>query len=244
MYRGILLNIFYTENYFIFTEKCEDNACQGGSCKIENHKPSCICSPGYNLVNNKCEDINECFANPCTLNAVCENTLGSFMCTCTNGTVLDTNTATCKVPGECTSDDDCSSETKCSNNHCINPCDKSTCGLNAVCFVVNHEPICECEQDSQGDPYKICAKFECVKDSDCPDEEACTNNICQNSCNLPRACGKNADCLSRNHIGFCSCSSGYTGDPVLGCVPIQYCSDNSRCSSGTRCIDNLCVGKL
>lgn len=229
---------------YLFTEKCEDKLCQGGRCKIENHQPICICPLGYHLINNKCEDINECSTNPCILNAVCENTMGSFICTCTNGTVLDKSAAVCKKPGECTSDDDCSDETKCSDNRCISPCNILKCGLNAMCIVSNHKPSCECKQDSGGDPLKKCVKFECVTDSDCHEEEACTNNICQNSCVLPRACGKNADCLSRNHVGLCSCSPGYTGDPVLGCVPIQYCSDNSRCSSGTKCIDNLCVGKL
>lgn len=204
---------------------------------------NCVCGVGFALIGNKCEDINECLKNPCPLNSNCENTLGSFTCICVNGTVLEQISGNCRIPGECSNDDDCSYETKCHNNRCTNPCDKLTCGVNAVCSVFNHNPICECKQDSQGDPYKECIKLQCVKDSDCSYEEACTNNICQNSCNLPRACGKNANCLSRNHIGHCSCASGYTGDPVLGCVPIQYCSDDSRCSSGTKCLDNLCVGK-
>lgn len=162
-----------------------------------------------------------------------------------NGTIFDTNTGTCQLPGDCFSDDDCSVKTKCVRNHCINPCENlSICGENAECIVTKHNSHCECLPNSQGDPYKKCTKFECLKDNDCQSEEACVNNKCKNSCSIPRACGKNADCYTRNHIGYCSCSPGFTGDPVLGCVPVQYCTDDNRCSSGTKCVDNICVGKL
>lgn len=228
---------------YVFSEKCEDYACQGGVCKIENHKEVCICPSGFDLINNKCEDINECINNPCPLNAQCDNTMGSFKCNCVNGTIRDANSGTCKMPGECVIDKDCSEQTKCSKNRCINPCDELNCGFNAVCAVIKHKPICECEPDSQGDPYKKCTKLQCVKDSDCSPEEACSNNLCINSCSLPRACGKNTNCLSKAHVGYCFCMPGYTGDPVLGCVPIQYCNDDSRCSSGTKCVENLCLGK-
>ena len=30
-------------------------------------------------------DVNECLANPCDVNAVCQNILGSFTCTCNAG---------------------------------------------------------------------------------------------------------------------------------------------------------------
>lgn len=191
-----------------------------------------------------CEDINECLNNPCPLNANCINNAGSYTCGCVNGTVLDAKSGNCRLPGHCFSDDDCSEKTKCNNNNCVNPCEKmSPCGENAECIVSKHTPTCECPQDSQGDPYKKCTKYECTKDADCSTEEACVNYKCKNPCDIPRACGKYADCVSKKHIGYCSCASGYTGDPVLGCVPIQYCADDSSCSTGTKCIDSLCVGK-
>lgn len=204
----------------------------------------CTCPVGYELVNYNCEDKDECLDNPCPLNSKCLNTAGSFSCECVNGTIFDVKSANCRLPGDCFSDDDCSDTTKCTDNRCSNPCEKlSPCGENANCVVEKHNAICECPSDSQGDPYTKCIKFECTKDADCSSDDACVNYKCINSCNIPRACGKNADCLSRNHIGHCSCSAGYTGDPVLGCVPIQYCTDDSKCSSGTKCVDNLCVGK-
>lgn len=224
-------------------DKCDDFACQGGSCKVEDHKPICTCAAGFTLNSNVCEDINECLDNPCSLHAECENTPGSYTCKCINGTILDVSKGTCKVPGDCFTNNDCSDKTMCVNNQCVNPCQKSSpCGENAQCIVESHNAICECLLNSQGDPYKKCTKFECTKDADCSSEEACVNNKCINSCSIPRACGRNADCFSRSHIGHCSCSPGYTGDPVLGCVPIQYCTNDNRCSTGTKCVDNLCVG--
>ncbi|XP_038215243.1 fibrillin-1-like [Zerene cesonia] len=225
------------------SDQCDEAVCKGGSCKIINHRTSCMCSPGFELISNRCDDINECLLHPCPLNSACENTPGSFICNCVNGTIHDISTNHCKRPGDCFSDDDCSEITKCLENQCVNPCDKSPCAANTDCYVSKHEPVCECQSGSHGDPYKGCVKFECIKDSDCPSDEACVNNKCRNSCNIPRACGRNANCVSRDHIGHCYCASGFTGDPVLGCVPVQYCNDDSRCSSGTKCIDNLCLGE-
>lgn len=203
-----------------------------------------MCSPGFELIKSTCQDIDECLKNPCPTNAVCGNNEGSFTCNCVNGTVFETETGSCKSPGQCVTDGDCPEETKCNDNYCINPCDYIKCGKGAKCIVIKHEPICQCEPDSEGDPYTSCTKLQCTKDLDCPDEEACSNNKCINSCSLPRACGKNANCISRSHIGQCSCDPGFTGDPVLGCAPIQFCQfDNNRCPGGTKCVDNVCLGK-
>jgi hypothetical protein len=41
----------------------------------------------------------------------------------------------------------------------------------------------------------------------------------------------------------CACQPGYTGDPHLGCVPVQYCAGDFQCSAGTRCIGGICSCK-
>ena len=39
----------------------------------------------FKLVKQYCADINECLNNSCSSYATCENTAGSFMCTCNDG---------------------------------------------------------------------------------------------------------------------------------------------------------------
>lgn len=38
---------------------------------------------------------------------------------------------------------------------CQDPC-PGTCGLNAKCYVVNHNPICSCPAGYNGDPFRHC----------------------------------------------------------------------------------------
>lgn len=43
----------------------------------------------------------------------------------------------------------------CSNQKCRNPC-VGTCGINALCNVNNHHPICRCQSGYTGDPFTRC----------------------------------------------------------------------------------------
>lgn len=45
----------------------------------------CQCRMGYQLVNYKCVDVNECLWTKCGQNAVCVNSMGSFRCECKLG---------------------------------------------------------------------------------------------------------------------------------------------------------------
>lgn len=97
----------------------------------------------------------------------------------------------------------------------INPCQPSPCGSNAVCKEQNGAGSCTCLPEYFGDPYRGCMP-ECVVNSDCPQNEACRRNKCENPC--PGLCGQNAECQTINHVPMCTCSNGYTGDPF------RYCS--------------------
>lgn len=59
---------------------------------------------------------------------------------------------------------------------------------------------------------------ECVLNSDCLPTRTCINQKCIDPC--PGACGNNAICRPINHNAICSCTSGYTGDPLVRCAPI------------------------
>lgn len=50
---------------------------------------------------------------------------------------------------------DCESDKACIKEKCVNPCPGS-CGLNAVCDVSNHIPICACPESFTGNPFSNC----------------------------------------------------------------------------------------
>ena len=72
----------------------------------------------------ECLDIDECQNSPCDTYGICENSLGTFSCKCTDG--YDGDGYTCND---------------------INECDKSdTCDARATC--VNHDGTFSCQCDS------------------------------------------------------------------------------------------------
>lgn len=56
---------------------------------------------------------------------------------------------------------------------------------------------------------------ECVKDSDCRQDQVCRANQCQNPCS---ECGVNAECKVVFHRAVCSCLKGYEGNPKVQCT--------------------------
>ena len=57
-------------------------------------------------------------------------------------------------------------------------------------------------------------------DPDCPDTLACRDEKCKDPCD----CALNADCSPRNHRGYCTCRTGYTGDPYgVACTKSKTC---------------------
>lgn len=61
---------------------------------------------------------------------------------------------------ECLLHADCPTKLACLNNKCLDPCIGS-CGYNAHCTVVNHQPICSCVEGYHGDPFSGCSKGKC-----------------------------------------------------------------------------------
>lgn len=57
---------------------------------------------------------------------------------------------------ECLINADCPFNRACLGNNCIDPCPGS-CGVNAVCSVVLHTPICHCPDGLVGDPFQHCS---------------------------------------------------------------------------------------
>lgn len=61
---------------------------------------------------------------------------------------------------ECVVSSDCSQDKACINQKCTNPCTPGTCAQNAICKVVNHNPICSCSTGFTGDPFIRCNRLE------------------------------------------------------------------------------------
>lgn len=76
---------------------------------------------------------------------------GVAVCSCQPG--LIGSPPACRP--ECVVSAECPLTQACLNNKCVDPC-PGTCGVNANCQVVNHNPICSCTPGNTGDPFTRC----------------------------------------------------------------------------------------
>lgn len=96
----------------------------------------------------------------------------------------------------------------------LKPCNPSPCGSNAICREQKGVGACQCLDGYFGNPYEGC-RPECVVNSDCPLNKACSRIKCIDPC--PGTCGTNAICQVNNHMPNCICQTGYTGNPFSHC---------------------------
>nr|XP_045004072.1 vitamin K-dependent protein S isoform X1 [Jaculus jaculus] len=128
------------------------------SCKDGQAAFTCICKPGWQ--GEKCElDINEC-KDPSNLNGgcshICDNSPGSYHCSCRSGFIMLSNMKDCKDVNECS----------------MKP---SVCGT-AVCKNIPGDFECLCPEGYRYDP----------KSQTCEDVDECSENICAQLCvNFP-----------------------------------------------------------
>jgi hypothetical protein len=128
---------------------------------------------------------------------------------------------------------------------CKDPC-PGLCGINADCYVANHQGTCQCRNQYTGDPFvqcnpipsKIFSKsqvFSCLNlvDSYLVHTPVEIATPCD-----PSPCGANAVCKERNGAGSCACIPEYYGDPYSVCRP--ECTSNSDCDNSKACINQKC----
>lgn len=95
---------------------------------------------------------NPCNPSPCGSNAICRERNGAGSCTCLPDYFGDPY-LNCRP--ECIQNSDCPVSKSCLNMKCVDPC-IDICGFNAVCRVINHVPICNCNPGFSGNPLRIC----------------------------------------------------------------------------------------
>lgn len=96
-------------------------------------------------------EVHPCSPSPCGPNSQCREINGQAICSCLVGFIG--LPPTCRP--ECVTSSECPLNEACVNQKCINPC-PGTCGLKAICQVVNHNPICSCPPHYTGDPFIKC----------------------------------------------------------------------------------------
>lgn len=100
-------------------------------------------------------------------------------------------------------------------NEYMDPCQPSPCGPNSQCRTTNTQAVCSCSPGFFGSPPGC--RPECVVNSECSSNKACTTQKCVDPCTS--TCGRNAQCRVINHSPICSCLAHYTGNPFTRCYP-------------------------
>ncbi|XP_054268495.1 stabilin-2-like isoform X2 [Macrosteles quadrilineatus] len=180
------------------------------------------------LTNDECISGNICIAKKCKdpcdkvcgLNTICVVHEGATLCLCKPNYEGDPFTECKSENAECTDDSMCTTDKSCIGHNCVDPC-LNYCGINTVCRVVNHQPVCAClkgffyNQDIGCSPKRI---PECQTNSYCPEDRSCRLQKCVDPCQ-DGVCGNNTECHVKNHYPVCSCKVGFIGDAYNECVP-------------------------
>ncbi|CAE1328534.1 unnamed protein product [Acanthosepion pharaonis] len=198
---------------------CTKNCSNADGCEIDK----CFCNKGFELNNTDfCVDINECNPNPCEYK--CENTKGSFYCTCPNGKKViekikcevcddDHWGINCSTPCDCQNNAECNPEkgcicqdgwkgTKCSED--INECDiANNCTNIQKCINKNGSYDCECIAGYQKEGNG------CVDINECQEGNPCTDL-----------------CVNTKGSYVCKCRNGYSSQNGQNCTDIDECQEN------------------
>ncbi|XP_054257019.1 teneurin-4-like isoform X1 [Macrosteles quadrilineatus] len=179
------------------------------------------------ISNDECISGKICIAKKCTdpcdgvcgLNTICVVQEGDPLCSCKTGYEGDPFTECKPENAECTDDSMCTTDKSCIRHKCVDPC-MDHCGLNTVCRVVNHRPVCACLKGFLHTLEKGCSPKwipECQTHSHCPEDRSCRLQKCVDPCQ-DGVCGNNTECHVKNHYPVCSCKVGYIGDAYNECV--------------------------
>lgn len=107
----------------------------------------------FSSIAERPKPINPCLPSPCGPYSECRQVDNHAVCSCQKD-YIGTPPA-CRP--ECMVSSECALNKACINKKCADPC-PGTCGPEARCQVVNHNPICSCSPGFTGDPFVRCNK--------------------------------------------------------------------------------------
>ncbi len=134
-------------------------------CQVRDHTATCICPEGYMgdpfyqclptpPVSPIANVSKPCLPSPCGTTMECNNYGGQVaICDPCLGPDAPYNPQ-CRP--ECLTNADCPFNRACLGFTCADPCPGS-CGVNALCTVVSHTPVCSCPQGLIGNPFEHCS---------------------------------------------------------------------------------------
>lgn len=197
--------------------------------------------------------VQPCQPSPCGPNSVCRVLNNHAVCTCKQNYIG--SPPNCRP--ECVVSSECPLDKSCVKTKCVDPC-PGTCGFNARCQVVNHNPICSCKAGFTGDPFVRCIPEErknclprvatCISQNQYNTPFLPSNALFQRAgrpvvqetptdpC-IPSPCGPNSQCKAVGHTAACSCLPNYIGR-APNCRP--ECTSNSQCTPMKACINERC----
>ncbi|KAK3583696.1 hypothetical protein CHS0354_021446 [Potamilus streckersoni] len=237
-------------------ENCEDDfdGCLSKPCSNERNctdvradvqmtsNRSYICSncpEGYVSKGDKCIDINECEKTD-LCNQTCNNTYGSYVCSCNIGYRLQADSKTCTDIDECSERvDNC--KQKCINTNGYFQCaclagfrlnsSSNQCISDKVpeaCNTLNCSKAAGCTLDQNGNAVCFCERgYQLNDNQQCDDIDECDHGSCSQTCKNTRG------------SYMCTCLEGYqlAEDKITckECSDLRYgmnCSFTCQCERG------------
>lgn len=245
-----------------------NNCGKGAICNVINHKITCTCPKNTigdplkecELIectendqcssDNQCVDfkcINPCLMNICGKNANCDAINHAGSCSCLPGYTGNPILGCIQIQS-CRVDKQCPNGAKCYNSICSTSCSSNRdCLDSELCIQNVCQPTCKSNATCGSDMFcynNICTiEPKCLSDDDCEFEENCTEDssgrkVCKNVCNARFLCGRNSECVAKNHNAECQCKQDYFFDGNY-CKKIE-CNEDTECSLEKKCENYTC----
>lgn len=245
-----------------------NNCGKNALCNVVNHKTICTCpqntlgDPQEECKSIECTEDYQCSfdkqcvqnycINPCSLNACgkntnCEAINHARSCTCLPG-YTGNPILGCTEIQSCRVDKQCPNGARCYNGICATKCSSNRDCLNSELCIQNVcQPTCKSNATCGGDMYcfnNVCLiEPKCLTDNDCENDENCIDDWsgrkeCKKVCNAKYLCGRNSECIARNHNAECQCKTGFFYDGNI-CKRIE-CNGDEECNLDRKCENHIC----